>query len=324
MQTTPTKIIQSAQTGVTVTSADGRWKAQFLPKPSTWMAGAIVGHVFTDDNERRVYLAEVLESISEVSEDEQRYSSCTDGRKRINLADGEAVPVREQVVGTDTMCAFVAAEALGAHFYGDDLYRPVEVRIRRVIKHLLDNNYMPTAHIACGAAGGFTTVINRATQFIRDQGYVERMQALTGRDYSDTLHHLIVGSYQSRLDSNVYEGYRDGLVSEIIQEMVGGHAVEVYEDDGRGVHGHREQMIVYLDESMQGYAVDPNRLILSGDHQVFAVNISRIDALARVMSNDDQHGIDYRIARLAIEDFSCAGHGTLATGIETVIVRRAA
>lgn len=324
MQTSDELVAESSQASVTVISADGRWQAEFLPKPSGWMAGAIAGHVFTDDDDRRTYVNEVLDSIAEVSEDEQRYSSCTDGRKRINLVDGQTVPVREQVVGTDTMCAFVAAEALGAHFYGDDLYKPVEVRIRRVIQHLLDNNYMPTAHIACGAAGGFTTVINRATQFIRDRSYVERMQALTGRDYSDTLHHLIVGSYQSRLDSSVYEGYRDGLVSEIIQEMVGGHAVEVYEDDGRGVHGHREQMIVYLDQSMQGYAVDPNKLISTGDHQVFAVNISRIDALARVMSGDDEHGIDYRTARLAIEDFSCAGHGTLAANIETVIVKRIA
>ncbi len=308
---------------VRVTSADGRWTAEFLPKPAGWMAGAITGHVFEDDDDRRKYLQEVVDSVRQVMQDELAYSSCTDGRKRVNLVDGQQVPVREQVVGTDTMCAFVAAEALGAHFYGDDLYQPVEVRIRRVIRHLMDNGYMPTAHIACGAAGGFTTVINRATQFIKDKSYVERMQALTGGDYSDTLHYLIVGSYQSRLDSGVYDGYRDGLVSEIVQELVGGHAVEVYDDDGRGVHGHREQMIVYLDESARGYAVDPNALINTGDHQVFAVNVSRIDDLAKVMSGDDQYGIDYRTARLAIEDFSCAGHGTLAANIETVIVSAA-
>lgn len=313
----------SIDNSIRATSIDGSWEAEFLTKPAHWMAGAISGHVFNDDDDRRVYLTEVLEAIRPVSKEELAYSSCTDGRKRIDLADGQPVPVREQVVGTDTMCAFVAAEALGIHFYGDDLYAPVETRIRKVIQHLLDNGYKPTAHIACGAAGGFTTVINRATQFIKDHDYIERMQALTGRDYSDTLHYLIVGSYQSRLDSGVYEGYRDGLVADIVHDMVGGHAVEHYDDDGRGVHGHREQLIVYLDESMKNYAIDPNRLIGEHDHQVFAVNISRIDELAKVMSGDERHGIDYLTARLAIEDFSCAGHGTLAAGIETVIVRQA-
>jgi len=263
-----------------------------------------------------------LRAIETVPEDEKRYSTCTDGRQRVQLADGQSVPLREQVVGTDTMCAFVAAEALGAHFYGEDLYSPVEVRIRKVVQHLLDNGYRPTAHIACGAAGGFTTVINRATQFIKDADYVDRIKELSDGHYSDTLHYLIVGSYQSRLTSGVYEGYRDGLVAEIVQEMVGAEAVEQYDDDGRGVHGHREQLIVYLDGSMEGYAIDPNSLIGAIDGQVFGVNAGRIDSLARVMSGDNNGGVDYLTARLAIDDFSSAGHGTLATGIETVIVRR--
>lgn len=149
-----------------------------------------------------------------------------------------------------------------------------------------------------------------------------RMQVLADGNYNDTLHHLIVGSYQSRLVSKVYEGYRDGLVAEIVQEMVGPQAVEQYEDDGRGVHGHREQAIVYLDNSMQGFALNPNNLIETTGGQVFGVNSSRIDALARAMSNDEHQGINYLTARLAIEDFSSAGHGTLATGMETIIVRR--
>ena len=308
---------------VRVVSEDGRWMAEFLPKPAGWMAGAIVGHTFDDDQDREAYLREVLSSIEEVPESELAYSSCTDGRRRAELLDGQPVPVREQLVGTDTMCAFVAAEALGSHFYGDDLYRPAGDRIRRVVQHLLENGYKPTAHVACGAAGGFTTVINRATQFIRDHDYADRMEALDGGSYSDTIHQLIVGSDQSRLDSGVYEEYRDGMVTEIVREMVGDHAVERYEDDGRGVHGHREQLIVYLEDGLKGFAINPNRLIGMGDHQVFAVNRSRIDALAKIMSNEGKGGINYLTAGLAIEDFSCAGHGTLAANIETVIVRPA-
>lgn len=303
-------------------SDDGQWQASLVTTHDGWMAGAITGRHFDDDAARQDFMLAVFDALRPVNEDERQYSSCTDGRKRLSLLDGSTVPVREQMVGTDTMCAFVAAEALGAHFYGDDLYKPVEVRIRRVVQFLLDNNYQPSAHISCGAAGGFTTVINRATQFIKDPAYVERLKVISGGNYNDTLHHLIVGSYQSRLVSGVYEGYRDGLVAEIVEEMAGKHAVERYEDDGRGVNGHREQLIVYLDDSLQGYALDPNALASATDSQVFAVNSGRIDGLARVMSGDDHQGIHYLTARLAIEDFSAAGHGTLAGHIETVVISR--
>ena len=305
-----------------VVSDDGRFSAQFLQRSNGWMAGAIQGKQFADEAERQAFIEQALAAIEAVDAEQQQYSTCTDGRKRLHLANGQPVPVREQLVGTDTMCAFVAAGALGVHFYGDDLYKPVEVRIRKVVQHLLDNNYRPTAHIACGAAGGFLTVINRATQFIKDPAYVSRLARLADNNYNDTLHYLIVGSYQSRIDSGVFDGYRDGLTAEIVQDMVGPEAVEMYEDDGRGVHGHREQLIVYLDQSMQGLALNPNKLIEAADSQVFGVNSSRIDALARVMSGDEDRGINYLTARLAIEDFSCAGHGTLATGMETVIVSK--
>jgi hypothetical protein len=307
---------------VSIVSSDGKYTAKFLADDNSWMSGAIAGKQFADDTERRAYVQQVLDCIEQVGEPDLPYSTCTDGRKRVQLANGQPVPLREQLVGTDTMCAFVAAGALGSHFYGDDLYKPVDVRIRKVVQYLLDNKYRPTAHIACGAAGGFTTVINRATQFIKEPAYISRLAKLADNNYNDTLHYLIVGSYQSRIDSGVFDGYRDGLVAEIVQEMVGPEAVEHYDDDGRGVHGHREQLIVYLDQSMQGLVLNPNKLIAATDSQVFGVNSSRIDALARLMSGEDQHGINYLTARLAIEDFSCAGHGTLAHGMETVVITR--
>jgi hypothetical protein len=167
--------LRTAESLIRVESRDGRFVAEFLPQSAGWMTGTIIGKQFADDDERCEYIEKVLAAIQEVAEDEQRLSTCTDGRKRLKLEDGSPVPVREQLVGTDTMAAFVAAESLGGHFYGDDLYKPVEVRIRRVVQHLLDNNYRPTAHISCGAAGGFTTVINRSTQFFKDTQYIERL-----------------------------------------------------------------------------------------------------------------------------------------------------
>jgi hypothetical protein len=323
MQASPQYITadESAQ-NVRIVSKDGKYAAELLTDSVSWMTGTIIGKKFANDGERGAFVALVMDHIQDVDESEQTYSSCTDGRKRLHLDDGNPVPVREQLVGTDTMAAFVAAESLGVHFYGDDLYAPVAKRIERVVDHMLANNYQPTAHISCGAAGGFTTVINRATQFIKDPAYISRMRRLADGSYNDTLHHLIVGSYQSRLVSGVYEGYRDGLVAEIVLDKVGPHAVEHYHNDERGVNGHREQAIIYLDQSMKGSALNPNALIEQTDTQVFGVNSSRVDAIARLMSQDDSHGIDYLTARLAIEDFSSAGHGTLATNMQTVIISR--
>lgn len=311
---------------VMVTSSAGvdtsTFQVQWLPQPATWMVGAIKGKVFADDSQRQALAEAVINSIELVEESELAFSSCTDGRQRQALLDGQTVPVREQLVGTDTMAALVAAEALGERFYGkDDIHAPVEQRIAKVVEFLKDNGYQPTAHIACGAAGGFTTVLNRSTQFIDDPEYIERLKLLLPEGiYDQTLHRLIVGGYQSRLDSGLYEGYRDGLVTEIVKEATGHQGVEQYVDDGRGVHGHLEQAVVYLDQNLKGLAVNPNKLIAEHGLQVFVVNSGRADAIARLFSRGGDEEMDYRTARLAIEDFAAAGHGTLAYGMETLVV----
>ena len=48
---------------------------------------------------QRELLETVLSNIENVSEAEAAYSSCTDGRVPVKLLSGEAVPVREQIVG---------------------------------------------------------------------------------------------------------------------------------------------------------------------------------------------------------------------------------
>lgn len=300
-------------------------QSSWLSQPASWMVGAIKGKVFVNDDERQTLAQAVLEAIEAVDREELPYSSCTDGRRRECLLDESIVPVREQLVGTDSMAAFVAAEALGERFYGkDDLYASVERRIGKVMDFLVANGYKPTAHIACGAAGGFLTVLNRSTQFIDNPAYVDRLKRLLPAGvYDPALHRLIVGGYQSRLDSGVYEGYRDGFVCELVERATGLHAVEKYVDDGLGVHGHLEQAVVYLDQSINGLALNPNKLINKHGFQVFAVNGGRADTIARLFSRGGSEEMDYRTARLAIEDFAAAGHGTLAYGMETLIVSQA-
>lgn len=309
-----------------VRSKDGRFVAEFLPYSSQWMVGGIEGKTFKTDAEREAMARDVMACIESVSHDQQAYSTCTDGRQRVKLDDGSVVPVREHMVGTDTMMAFVAAEALGERFYDreTELYASVTVRLNKVIDFLIKNGIQPTAHVACGAAGGFIGVMSRAAQFINSADYTARLQAvMPAGAYDSVLHRFIVGGYRSRLDSHVYEGYYDGLVTEIVREKAGAKAVEHYLNDGKGVNGHRELAIAYLDESVAGRAVNLTAFDRLTGQQIFAVNAARMRAIAALFSRGGTDQMDYATALIAAHDFAAAGHGTLANNIETMVIRSA-
>ncbi len=301
--------------------------AEFLPYSNQWMVGAIQGSALTGFEGRETLARDVMSCIEKVSDDQRSFSTCTDGRRRVRLENDAPVPVREQTVGTDTMMAFVAAEALGERFYDRDkeLYASVAARLHKVVDFMIANGLQPTAHVGCGAAGGFTGVMSRATQFINSADYTARLQAvMPNGTYDSVLHRFIVGGYRSRLDSNVYEGYYDGLVAEIIRDKVGGEAVECYLDDNRGVHGHCEAAVAYLDDGIVGYALNPNALADMYDRsglQIFAVNTGRMRDLARIFSRGGHDRMDYVTAMVAMHDFAAAGHGTLANRMETMIIR---
>ncbi len=307
-----------------VRSKDGRFMAEFLPYSNKWMVGGIQGTSLADTTARETLARDVMASIERIADDELDFSTCTDGRRRVRLEDESAVPVRSQAVGTDTMMVFVAAEALGERFYDRDneLYSSVTARLHKVVDTMIANGYKPTAHIGCGAAGGFTGVMSRATQFIGSADYTARLQAvMPNGTYDSVLHRFIVGGYRSRLDSKVYEGYYDGLVTEIVREKTGGHAVECYLNDNRGVNGHRETAVAYLDDTIAAFALNPNMLADRNDAQVFAVNSSRMRDLAKMLSRNGHDRMDYVTALIAMHDFAAAGHGTLANSMETMIIR---
>lgn len=310
-----------------IRSKDGRFIAEYLPYSSQWMVGGIEGKAFESNAEREAVARDIMACIEPVSHAQQAYSTCTDGRERVKLDDGSPVPVREQMVGTDTMMAFVAAEALGERFYDreTELYASVTVRLNKVIDFLIKNGIQPTAHIACGAAGGFIGVMGRAAQFINSADYTARLQSvMPAGTYDSVLHRFIVGGYRSRLDSNVYDGYYDGLATEIIREKAGPQAIEHYLNDGRGVNGHRESAIAYLDESISGQALNPVALDKLSGQQIFAVNAARMRAIAALFSRGGTDQMDYVTALIAVHDFAAAGHGTLANSIDTMVIRSAA
>lgn len=274
-------------------------------KPQTAYAG-------TDD-----LIEAVLQSLAEVTGAEQSYSACTDGRLPVRLLNGEAVPVREQMVGADMVSAFYAAEVLGARFYKDPS-APVAERVTEVAEFLKLSGIMPSSHVGCGAAAGFVTITENAIIFNKNPQFTARQQALLPAGaYDEGLHAEMLAANRQRLDGGAYDGLSAEVFLRAVEGVSGQRAIAELKDDGRGVHGHVEEAVVRI--KVPGYAIDGARLAgVTGGREVFGVSDSRLERIARLFGRGSD--TDYRIAAMALEDFADCGHGTLANGLPTYVV----
>jgi len=283
----------------------------------SWGVGAIkpqAAYATTND-----LLEAVLQSLTEVTGDQQPYSACTDGRLPVRLLSGAAVPVREQLVGADMVSAFYVAESLGARFYKDPI-APVAVRVREVATFLQANGIMPSSHVGCGAAAGFVTITENAITFNKNDQFAARQQALLPENvYDAALHEQMLAANQVRLSDGVYDGLSTDVFLDAVEAVSGKQAIAELQDDGRGVHGHVEEAIVRV--QVPGYAIDEAKVAsLTNGREVFGVSDERMERIARMFGRGTDD--DYRIAYMALEDFADCGHGTLANGLPTYIVTR--
>lgn len=262
----------------------------------------------------------VLDSLAVVNKVEKRYSSCTDGRVPVRLHNGEAVPVREQLVGADTMVVFHMAEALGARFYKDPA-APLADRLLEVAAFLHENGLMPCTHMACGAAGAYVQIVQNLLAFTEDERFVNRQKALLPEGiYSDELRQKLNKGYKERLEANRYEGWSDQLVMDAVHAHSPDRAIAELNNDGRGVHGHVEEQIIRI--QVDDVATNEMQVIArSNGREVFSVNDIRMRHLAELMGRG--HDEDYRLALMAAEDFTDGGHGTLAKNLPTYVITAA-
>src|SRR5688500_4819211 len=95
-------------TNATVTEVRrGEYVAQIVEDNMSWGLGSIQPlPEFANPEAQTQLLETVLDNIKPVTQEERPYSSCTDGRIPVQLLSGEPVPVREQMVGADTMIMF--------------------------------------------------------------------------------------------------------------------------------------------------------------------------------------------------------------------------
>lgn len=285
----------------------------------SWGVGSIQPQAgFENDEDQAKLIAVVVASLSRVNQNELSYSSCTDGRLPVRLLDGEAVPVREQIVGTDTMLFFHMAEALGNRFY-KDADEPLAERIQEVIAFMRDNGLVPCTHVACGAAAGYVPINDNLVKFTAEPRFIARQKALLPEGvYDEALRAEITKGYQDRLSRGVYADWSDALLMEAIKEVSGGHAIAELNDDDRGVHGHVEEQIVRV--QIAGMAINEAQVSArTGGREVFGINDLRLQRHAELLSRGQEE--DYKIALMAAEDFTDGGHGTLAKDLPTYTIR---
>lgn len=299
----------------------GSVAARRIADELAWGEGAIQPQsAYANPDAQRELVNAVLDSIETVSNTELAYSACTDGRLPLKLASDELIPVREQLVGADTVSAFYVAECLGARFYANP-DAPVRNRVLEVAEFLRENGLLPSSHVACGAADGFVTITKNVLRFNRNKQYQRRLQALLPEGvFDEGLHEQMLQASQVRLQKGVYAGLSAQTFLDVVEAVSGKHAIALLQDDGRGVHGHTEEAIMRL--HLPGKAINEAKVTAAtGAREVFGVNDNRMERLSRLFARGNDQ--DYRIAAMALEDFASSGHGTLAKYLPTYLITAA-
>jgi hypothetical protein len=296
----------------------GSFVATPIKDDLSWGKGQIEPEeAYTGTETKQQLVQTVLDSLAVVNNVEKRYSSCTDGRVPVRLHNGEAVPVREQLVGADTMVVFHMAEVLGGRFYRDPK-APLADRLQEVAVFLHENGLLPCTHIGCGAAGSYVQIVQNLIEFTKNEQFNTRQKNLLPEGtYSDTLREAITKGYEARLQNGAYEGWSDQLVLDAVHKESPDRAIAELNNDGRGVHGHVEELIIRI--QVDDIATNELQVIArTGGREVFSVNDVRMRHLAGLISRG--HDEDYRLALMAAEDFTDGGHGTLAKNLPTYII----
>lgn len=307
------------EVALTIESQSGLYTGRLaydLP-PDGWQVGDIKAPDRPEPELRELAQAAV-DNMTAVAPHELAYSDCTDGRFRLSLQDEvrSPVPLREKLVGSDIMTAFAMAEMLGDRFY-KGAAAPVAERLSAVADWLSSNDRALSTHKSCGGAGGLVSIMHNAVRFARQPNFMKRQQEFVPV-YEPELYRQMVTGYAARLIPGTYEGYSDALVTQLVQAKSGGYGIAEYRDDGSGVHGHKEELIIRI-KNRAGVTIDANALAArTGGRQVFVMNDSRLAQLAELFGRgcDD----DYRVAYMAGEAYTDAGHGTLATGLPTLVI----
>jgi hypothetical protein len=290
--------------------------ARYIPGDMAWGSGSILPiSAYSSAEQQEALLRAVMDSLEPVTDVEQVYASCTDGRKPVRLLDEKTpAPVREQLVGADIVCAFAAIEALD----GTTIEEPVTQRLERAAAFLQQHGIAPGTHLGCGAATYFQAILENILTFSKDPAYMQYVQALLPSGvYDTTIEADILSTIQRKLERHAFEGLSLQTFIDTVTSRGGTHGIAELLDDHRGVHGHVEEQIVRVRAS--GLAINVARVMeQTGGRSVFGLNEQRMERLLRILSEGNE--ARYKRAYIALEHFNSAAYGTLARFLPTYTI----
>jgi hypothetical protein len=296
--------------------------ARFVGEKMHWGLGSIEAQDFTDVEKGEI-AQRAIDSLIQVDEAQMPYSGCTDGRLRLRLGDGSAAPVREKLVGADTVTAFHMAEALGSVFYGKLDTAPLADRVRFVTDFLVQSGLKPSTHgPSCGAAASYPVIVENAIRLHETPGFTERQRLLLP-EYNTDIQKRNIERYSQRLSKGLYDDWSEDLIRSAVLDTTGQKGVKELLDDGKGVHGHTEVLIARI--KPRGVTLGATLFAAQmGGLEVFTVNDARQQHLAQLFGRGDLAEQDYLTAINASEDFQDAGHATLSRNLETLVIEQKA
>jgi hypothetical protein len=296
----------------------GEFQAYYLPEIIDYGTGNIVP-VELDAESREAWAKGVMQSMERISLDQLAYSGCTDGRGRLELADGSPAPVRAKLAGTDTMTMFDMAEALAGNFYQNP-EAPVSERFEQVISFMVECGLWPSTHgPSCGAAAGYVTVIQNRIAFAENPHHTALKASELGEKYDEVVDRQIVENSRERLARGLYDGWSEDLVRDAVLRVTGKKGIKELHAPEKGVHGHEERLRVDVD--VEGYDINTNKLAMISGGQVFVVNADRLTQVSQLFGRVGE-GFE-KLALHAGRDFQDSAHATLGNNFATLKVQRA-
>jgi hypothetical protein len=310
-----------------IVSTNRLYTGEVLSQPTRWMKGPINGGQFENNVTLHAAAVAIMDSIEPISEAGVDGSTCTDGRKRLGLEDGQAcLGATPQAVGGILMSAFAAMETLGPKAYSQEMLDATAVhRLRYTADRMREAGFVIGRHVGCGGVESFVDIHGNGGWFAQEPSYISRLQRLVpesiaGPEHVDRAKRIAANAFK-RIIAGKYDDYSTEVVEAVVGDSSGSPVVEVFEDDNRGVHGHRERLIANLVWNLPGVAINPNTLIEQYDLQTFGVSGELLDRIARNLSRDGAQEDDYANAWYAMKHFTASAHGTLGNNLPTILIR---
>lgn len=274
---------------------------------------------FANPTAERALVVASIDSLEEVAATEEGLGACTDSRRPRQLLNGEPVPVRKQQAGANVVSSFFVAESLGAigMFYKDPS-APLPQRVNEAVEYMADNGQWPSGHMSCGAGEQYGPVAANIPRFGRLDTFRRRGRFFLPEGiYDAALERGMMADYQQRAERGDYDELNNAMFLAAVERVSGRRAIAELEDDGRGVHGHVEEIVLRM--RIGNRALNTARLAeITGGRQAFAINDDEMDKTASIISQENQgDGRVAQIARMAIEHHVNGAHGTLGKNLPT-------